>query len=99
MDQRSYSKGYSAGMKRVLKDAWPDYAPPAPPADQIGEIVEAAKILNDAAHYVLSVIEPDTAPFKELARARDDMDKVFTKLSDWLKSLPLPDSANGSNNG
>lgn len=90
--QRAYARGYYVGMKRILRNAWPDYAPPSPPEEHVRRLIEAAKRIRDAADHVLQVIEPDEPVFQELADSLNPIDAALLAITAWLKSLPVPTS-------
>ena len=85
----AYQRGYTRGYERGRRNAWPDYAPPSPPEPMVHEMASALKRLAEAAHDVLSVIEPDEPIFKNLQAARDHADAVMGMLSEWLKKLQI----------
>lgn len=93
MDQRSYARGYQAGMKRVIKGAWPDYGPPLPPDANTREVVAALIRLADAVATVLGVVIADEPVFQELKDAAENADVSLQRLTEWLRELRLPDSA------
>lgn len=90
-EKRIYSRAYALGYQAGLRRAWPAWAPPTPPHEQVAALFKAASDLHQAACGVLSVMVVDDGPdgpFTLLQEEANAVDAAFTNIEKWLKDGP-----------